>query len=155
MNGSYVIDRTLEIAAPADVVWEVITDFPRYGEWNPFILKCESSLVPGEPIDLRVKLMAVPQPQREWISEHVPGQRFGYSMKPMPLGALSSKRSHSVEPQVSGHTLYHSHFELNGWLMPVVRGLLGRRLEKGFAGMTTGIQTRAEQLWKQRQSAGR
>lgn len=152
---SYVIDRTLEINAPAEVVWEVITDFPRYGEWNPFILKCESTLKPGDPIDLRVKLMAVAQPQREWINEHTPGKRFGYSMKPMPLGALSSKRTHEVESVAGGRSLYHSHFELNGWLMPVVRGLLGARLQKGFAGMTVGIQSRAEQLWKQRQSAGR
>ena len=152
---SYVIDRTLDIAAPAELVWEVITDFPRYGEWNPFILKCESTLKPGDPIDLRVKLMAVAQPQREWINEHVPGQRFGYNMKPMPLGALSSRRTHAVEAVGGGGSRYHSHFELNGWLMPVVRGLLGSRLEQGFAGMTAGIQARAEQLWAQRQNPRR
>jgi len=147
---SYVIDRTLEIDAPADVVWNVITDFARYGEWNPFVVKCESTLKPGDPIDLRVKLMAVAQPQREWINEHVPGKRFGYSMKPMPAGALSSKRTHDVVAVGEGRSRYVSHFELNGWLTPVVTGLLGGRLQAGFAGMTEGIQKRAEQLWAQR-----
>lgn len=150
---SYVIDRTLEIAAPAEVVWEVITDFARYGEWNPFILECRSTLKPGDPIDLKVRLLSIPQPQREWINAHVSGQRFAYNMKPMPLGALTSLRSHDVEPAGVARSRYRSHFELNGWLRPVVTGLLGSRLQKGFAGMTEGIQRRAEQLWTQRQSA--
>lgn len=151
----YVIDRTVEIAAPAQLVWEVITDFPRYAEWNPFLLRCESSLKPGEAIDLRVKLLPIPQSQREWIREHVPGKRFAYNMKPMPAGALASLRSHDVEAIDSGRSRYRSYFELDGWLTPVVTGLLGGALQRGFAGMTGGIQQRAENLWKQRQPSGR
>jgi len=29
-----VLDTTFEIDAPAAAVWEALTDFPRYGEWN-------------------------------------------------------------------------------------------------------------------------
>ena len=66
-------DHVLEIDAPPAVVWEVITDFPRYTEWNPFVVGCNSTLEPGTPIDLRVKIFARPQDQREWMTEHVPG----------------------------------------------------------------------------------
>lgn len=148
---SFVIDRQLQIDAPPELVWEVITDFARYPDWNPFLLKCESTLKPGDPIDLRVRIFSIPQPQREWIHEHVPGRRFAYHMAPVPLGTLSSLRSHEVEA-AGGGTRYHSHFELNGWMAPVVKFLLGSRLEKGFAGMTEGIQKRAQALWAQRQN---
>lgn len=146
----FVIDKTLQIKAPPEVVWEVITDFASYKEWNPFILECKSTLKPGDPIDLKVQIFAIPQPQREWVKEFVPGRRFGYAMKPMPAGALSSQRSHDLQAEAGG-TRYQSYFHLDGWMMPLVRGMLGSRLEKGFEGMTQGIKTRAEELWAQRQ----
>jgi hypothetical protein len=143
-------DHVLVIDAAPEVVWEVLTDFPRYAEWNPFVVDCKSTLQPGEPIDLRVKLFTQPQDQREWMTEHVPGRRFAYRMKPFPLGALSSARSHDVESIGAGKTRYRSHFELRGWLVPVVRVVLGARLERGFDGMSNAIKDRAETLAQRR-----
>ena len=139
-------DHIHDIDAPAGVVWDVLTDFARYGEWNPFVVACRSTLRPGEPIDLKVKLFAKPQDQKEWMTEHTPGRSFAYGMKPFPFGALRSARSHLVEDLGNGRTRYTSHFQLEGWLVPVVRGLLGARLERGFAGMSAAIKARAEQL---------
>ncbi|WP_378732797.1 SRPBCC family protein [Nocardia brasiliensis] len=141
---AFVIDATVEIDAPAELVWQVITDFPRYGEWNPFVSECRSSLVPGEPIDMLVHLGPRPRRQREWIRSHTPGRELSYAMKPVPLGALHSLRSHTVTPLGDGRARYESHFELAGWLGPVVVALLGKRLQRGFASMTAGIKEQAE-----------
>ena len=143
---TYGQDHIHEIDAPAAVVWDVLTDFARYGEWNPFVVACRSTLKPGEPIDLKVKIFAKPQDQREWMTEHTPGRSFAYGMKPFPFGALRSERSHLVEDLGGGRSRYTSHFRLEGWLVPVVRGLLGARLECGYAQMATAIKARAEQL---------
>jgi hypothetical protein len=144
---AFIIDATLEIDASAERVWQVITDFPRYGEWNPFLAACSSTLKPGDPIDLQVRLSdSEPRAQREWILSHTPGREFSYGMKPAPLGALRSRRSHTVTSLGPDRCRYDSHFELAGWLQPLVRGLFGARLEQGFAGMTAGIKSRAETL---------
>jgi hypothetical protein len=144
---AFVIDATLDIEAPAELVWSVITDFPRYSEWNPFLRECRTTLKPGDPIDLQVQLFASgPRPQREWMLTHTPGKEFSYNMKPAPLGALHSRRSHTVTALGPGRSRYQSHFEIAGWLQPLVRGLLGGKLEQGFAGMTAGIKNRAEAL---------
>jgi len=144
----FVIDRTVEINASAETVWRVISDLPRYGEWNPFCLAAESSLQPGDPIAMTVQLTARPQRVVEVMKEFVPGKRFAYSMKPVPLGALSSLRSHDVEPLGPNRARYRSYFQLKGWLMPLVRLLLGRKLEQGFGSMTAAVVRRAEQLSK-------
>jgi uncharacterized protein YndB with AHSA1/START domain len=148
---AFVIDATLQIEASAELVWQVITDFPRYGEWNPFIPECRTTLQPGDPIDLQVILFPPRrQPQREWMLTHTPGREFSYRMKPAPLGALRSRRSHTVTPLGPGRSRYESHFELAGWAQPALKALLGRNLQRGFAGMTEGIRQRAELLQRQR-----
>lgn len=145
-------DREVQVAAPASVVWEVITDLGRYPEWNPFCLECRSTLKPGDPIHMKVNLTGKPQSVEEVMAEFVPGSRFAYHMKPMPLGALSSLRSHDVRARGAEQSSYRSHFELRGWLRPLVQGLLGRKLQNGFDAMTDAVKARAEQLWAQRRS---
>lgn len=148
--GMFKIEKVVEIQAPAEIVWEVITDFSRYPDWNPFCIACDTTMKPGDPIRMKVQLMPIPQNVEEVVDELVPGKRFAYHMKPAPLGALTSKRSHDVESLGAERTRYRSYFHLAGWVMPLVRGLLGGRLQIGFAGMTAGIQKRAEALWAQR-----
>lgn len=141
-----IIDATVEVNAPHDIVWDVITDFRRYSEWNPFVVECDSTLKIGDPIVMRVHVFeAFAQRQREIIFEHDPGRRFCYGVSGM-LGAIHSNRCHEVRSLDSASSEYRSHFELSGWLSPVVSGLLGRQLRRGFHAMTESIRTRSEQL---------
>lgn len=138
-----VIDATIEIDAPAAKVWEVLTDFERYGEWNTFCVEAASTLQPGDPIDMQVVLGGNRRAQREWIRSHTPGTEFSYTMKPVPLGALHSLRSHTVVPLGADRSRYESRFTLAGWLSPVVTLALGKHLRAGFAAMTAGVAERA------------
>jgi uncharacterized protein YndB with AHSA1/START domain len=139
--------HTIEIAAPAERVWQVIVDLDRYPEWNPFVVACRSSLRVGEPIEMRVRVFPfVAQPQRETILEHEPGRLLCYGLPRRGSGALVSRRCHEVEAQGASRARYVSRFELEGWMEPVVRTLLGRRLAAGFAAMSAAIGERAESL---------
>ena len=152
----FVIEEELEIAAPSGVVWEVITDLASYGQWNPFVVSCRSTLVVGDRIDMRVKIVSwLAQPQREIIQDHVPGQRLCYGLDGGRLGAVISRRCHDLQSIDPGRTRYRSRFALSGWMSPFTRLLLGTRLQRGFHLMTAGIRNRAEQLWNARQTAGR
>lgn len=144
-------DHNLEIDAPAELVWEVITDFPHYGEWNPFCLECTSTLKPGDTINMRVNLGRAPQKVVEIIESCVPGKGFSYHMKPLPLGALRSLRSHAIEACGADKSQYRSHFELSGWLLPLVAAMFGEGMQSGFEQMSAGVKQRAEDLWRQRQ----
>ncbi|MBL1073697.1 SRPBCC domain-containing protein [Nocardia sp. 2] len=144
---AFVIDITVDIDAPAELVWRVLTDVDKYGEWNPFCLECSTTLEPGTPIDMKVRLVgSTPKTQREYIRTHTPGHEFSYSMKPAPLGLLRSHRSHTLTDLGDGRTRYDSHFQLDGPLAPVVSGLLGSALKRGFGGMTAAVKTRSETL---------
>lgn len=141
------LDETVTIDAPAAVVWAVITDLPRYGEWNPFVVACRSTLAVGDPVVMRVHVFpAFAQSQRETVLEHVSGERLCYGIAGDRLGALASRRCHAVTAQGAHRSRYRSHFVLSGFLAPVVRGLLGARLARGFHAMTAALARRAEQL---------
>lgn len=144
---TFALRNDLAIAAPVDRVWEVITDLASYPEWNPFVVAARSSLVVGEPISMRVRVFpGFAQPQRETITRCVPRQRLCYGVEGIPGGALRSERCHELRAAGPAHTEYRSTFELTGWLAPLVRSLLGARLERGFRENTRALGERAESL---------
>jgi hypothetical protein len=125
-------------------VWRVVTDLAAYGEWNPFVVACESGLAPGDAILMRVHVFSsFAQSQREIVLEHAPGERLCYGLQG---ASLASRRCHHVAPAGPGRTRYESSFELSGWLAPLVRALLGSRLQRGFDGMAAALVRRAEAL---------
>ena len=139
------IQYTHEIRASADQVWQVLTDLDAYPQWNTFVESCQSTLAVGDVIDMRVRVLPfMAQPQREYIFEHEPGELLSYGIKPAPLGAMKSYRSHRIEPLEGKRCRYTSTFELSGWFAPVVGLLLGRFLRDGFRRMSQGIVDEAE-----------
>ena len=51
---------TVAIAAPAEQVWDVLVDFGRYREWNPFCVEAEGVLALGEPLKMKLKSYTAP-----------------------------------------------------------------------------------------------
>jgi hypothetical protein len=141
------IDHEHPISASAEIVWQVLTDLPSYGEWNPFVVAASSSLVVGEPIDMKVRVLSfMTQSQRETISHYEPGRSYCYGLARNRVGALHSERCHVVQPTGPDGCTYVSRFELAGWLSPLVSLLLGRSLRRGFTAMSAAVKERAESL---------
>lgn len=144
---TFAVRHVLDVAAPADRVWTVVADLPRYSEWNPFVVAARSSLAVGSPIVLRVRLIpGFVLTQREVVTECVRGLRLCYGIRPLPAGLLRSRRCQEVCAAGGGHSRYTSEFELSGALASGVRTLLGARLEAGFAAAARALKCRAEAL---------
>jgi hypothetical protein len=133
------------ITAPVNVVWEVITGFGDYGEWNSFTPACDAQLQPGAPITMTVKLGRRVIRQTESVSEVVPQSLFEYRMK--PLGPfLRSYRQHRITAAGPNDTQYQSVFVLYGWLSPIVGWLMAKDLAAGFERMSGELKKRAESV---------
>lgn len=46
---------TVDIAAPRKEVWDVLIDFERYREWNPFCVEASGKLKLGAPLTMKLK----------------------------------------------------------------------------------------------------
>jgi len=77
------VSETVEIAAPARVVWDILTDMPRYGEWNPFCVRAESTLEMGAPVQMTLVNYAAPGtlvPNCEFICAFEPERMISWEM---------------------------------------------------------------------------
>lgn len=139
--------HSVPVAAPAALVWQVLTDFEAYPLWNPFAQQVRCDFVVGGAIDMRVALVG---PwlirQREYITVISPGRSFTYAMKPLPGGLLRSQRTQTVVAVDEHASRYEASFRLEGLLAPVVKALLGRALIRGFDGVAAMVGPRAEYL---------
>ena len=51
---SYDIDTSIDIAAEPGAIWQVLTDFSSYEDWNPMLRKVETKLQLGAPVRFEV-----------------------------------------------------------------------------------------------------
>ena len=79
-----VASDRVTIAAPAELVWQVIVDFGSYGEWNTFCPSIEGKLALGEPLTMQVDLGNGLQEQVESITVLEPPRQIVWSMENKP-----------------------------------------------------------------------
>lgn len=49
------IDTEMEIHASPEKVWNLLTDFGRYGEWNPFIVRVDGKAAPASRLAVTIR----------------------------------------------------------------------------------------------------
>ncbi|MGH3033145.1 MAG: SRPBCC family protein, partial [Gaiellaceae bacterium] len=45
----------MEIAAPPERIWEILTDFASYPDWNPFIRRISGEPTVGSRLEVRIE----------------------------------------------------------------------------------------------------
>ena len=138
------IETTVEIDAPPAAVWRVLTDFPTYGEWNPFIPTIAGNVQVGERLTVRLEppggkgmtieptvLAAEPERELRWKGRLV-----------IP-GLFDGEHTFRIEP-IDGQRSRFVHGErFTGILVGFVKGILGKT-EAGFEQMNAALKQRVE-----------
>lgn len=133
-----------EIDAPPSVVWDVLLEFDRYPEWNPFVRAIEGVPATGERLEVtveppgsrrstfRAELVAVEENRRlAWV---------GRLLVPF---AFDGYHEFHLEPIDDGERTRLLHREtFRGALVPVL--LDSKRIERGFRATNEAIKARAE-----------
>jgi uncharacterized protein YndB with AHSA1/START domain len=70
------VHASADVAAPAERVWEVLTDWPRHAEWVPFT-RAEGGAAAGERIEARTGLGPIGFLDTMEISDWAPPHRVG------------------------------------------------------------------------------
>ncbi len=134
----------IEIEAPIDRVWQILLDFDRYGDWNPFTPRVATTLRIGDRVDLDVRLFGQRLLHRvEWVTRNEP-YTLGWEMRASSPRLLHAERLQVLTPRGRDRTHYRSEDVFHGLLRPVVLGLFGRAVERGFGDCARGLKAAAE-----------
>ncbi|MGZ6973822.1 MAG: SRPBCC family protein [Acidimicrobiia bacterium] len=140
------IRTEIEIHAPAEAVWAVLTDFAAYPEWSTFVERIEGPLEPGarlrvrlappggRAIGMRPKLLRVDAPHElRWLG------RLG-----LP-GIFDGEHRFEITPLGDGRVRLVQAETFRGILVPFLRAVR-RRAAEGFVALNEALKARAEGL---------
>lgn len=134
----------ISINAPADVVWEVLTDLDSYSEWNPHVVEAAGDVRVGARLRNRMQqstsrtitfkpTVTVVERERkfEWLGS------LGFR------GVFDGRHIFELEPTPVGTRLVQRE-EFTGILVPLFARSLDKGTKAGFEAMNLAIKQRAE-----------
>lgn len=150
------VSETVEIAAPARVVWAVLTDMPRYAEWNPFCVRAVSTLEMGAAVDMTLINYAVPGtlvPNCEYICAFEPERMISWEMVHSDFWPYPARRDQVIEPTGDASCRYFSTDAFLGNNGIHVFRFAGPWVKRAFDDSARALKARAELLYAQEQKA--
>jgi Polyketide cyclase / dehydrase and lipid transport len=137
------------IDAPAQLVWDVLMDLPRYGEWNPLAVRAESTLEIGAPVNMWLPDPA--NPGELWnIQEYIvlmePPHHFAYQRPLAENGSRDGRRDQYITELGPERCSYFTVDLFTGAGMKEHVEKHGAWVKRSFDDMALALKTRAEQL---------
>jgi uncharacterized membrane protein len=139
-----ITEDSIEIDAPAQLVWQIFSDVERWPEWTPSV----TSLVARDGTGLAVgKRFAIKQPGMSklvWkVTEIDSGESWTWAQR--SFGVLVTAR-HWVIPQPDGRTLVRQQLDQRGVLGALIGRLMIKKIRRFLEQEAQGLKARSEQL---------
>jgi hypothetical protein len=140
------VATSIQIAAPADKIWDVLVDLEKYPDWNPMFKTATGSVSVDQMLTISVrsqKLVMTPT-----ILVATPGQELRWlgSIGGFP-GMLDGNHYHIITDNGDGTCTFDHGEQLSGCLVPILDNLTGmfKNFEKGFLALNKSLKTRCEE----------
>ena len=137
----------IEIDASVERVWDILTDFASYPQWNPFIRRISGELKVGERLEVRLEppdsrgitlrptvLRAEPNRLMRWV---------GHLLVP---GLFDGEHSLATRPLEGNRVRFVQHEAFKGVLVRLLARSLDKDTLRGFEEMNDALKERAEAL---------
>jgi hypothetical protein len=140
------IITAIEIDAPAETVWTVLTDFDRYDEWNPY------TRIEGEPAEGTI-LTVSPGPEagrlptfRPRVLSAIPNQELRWLGHLYVRGLFDGEHQFRIEPIDEARSRLVQAETFSGVLVGLINRRYGAQTERNFEGVNEALKTRAESM---------
>lgn len=140
-----VYQTTFPVDASAERVWEVLTDFDRWAEWNPSVPSIAGEPREGSTVALTLAMPGRPSAKvKATLTEVVPERRLIWDGSVGPKWLFAGHREFLIDPQPGG-TVDLTHVEdVSGVLFPVFRVAMGSAIQRHHDGLNDALKARAE-----------
>lgn len=137
------IHTSIDIKASPKQVWEILTDFDRYAEWNPFVKKIEGKIAVGKRFyaeigDMKFKPVVVAFEEEkvfEWLGHVL-----------IPRIVFDGQHKFELVDNQDGTTRLNQSEKFSGILVPLMKKMLINKTKPGFESLNQALKERAEAL---------
>jgi hypothetical protein len=146
----------VEIDAPASVVWDVLVDLGNYGEWNPFCVKCESTLEIGAPVKMTITNTWNPGELTdvvEYVCAFEPPRLLSWEMYWSEAWPYAGRRDQVIETLGPERSAYRSTDAFLGETGVHIMRFAGGWISAAFTSTAKALKARAEAIYAQRRGA--
>ena len=146
------IEHRIGVQAPAEVIWEVISDLKSWESWNALYPKASGEIHIGSVLDLTLALPGQPPQQiRPTVLEWVPNEQLHWRLT-MLGGLVRTIRYFEIESLAAASCIVSNGEILGGLVGPRVGRRMGRNIHRGFTEMNEALKARAEMIWQRRKA---
>ena len=123
------LEAQIEINAPVDVVWQALTDFSTYPEWNPYILWAEGDVQEGSIV--KFKVVGQPFPFTAPIVSLVENKELIWEAR-QPVPGMQPRYIRRLEALDDNRTLFINREDFDGSIVPFISPMLNLMLKRYF-----------------------
>lgn len=140
------IKTSIDIKAPAARVWEVLTNFGAYKEWNPFIISSEGRAEVGSRLRNGMQLKASGKPQffNPKILKADTSKELRWRGSLFFRGIFDGEHYFQLEQLADGKTRLVQGEKFSGILSGPILGMILEDTVAGFKAMNEALKKRAE-----------
>jgi hypothetical protein len=139
------ITTEIEINAPSTVVWKVLTDFPSYGSWNPFIRQIKGNLIVGKRLSVFARLpCGLPMVLWPKILYFGIDQEISWLGSLLVSGLLDGEHLFMLEPSGEATVRFVQKEVYSGILLPIMWPWLKDQGFEAFGMMNRALKKTAE-----------
>jgi len=136
----------IDIAAPPERVWEVLSDLDAYGEWNPFIVEATGSATIGDRLTLRMQpTSGRERTLRPTVTDVRPDELLQWEGHLGVRGIMDVTHTFRLKPAPGEGTRLVQAEDFRGLLVPLVARTLERGTLPAFEAMNEALKRRAEE----------
>ena len=140
----YTITTSTDIAAPADRVWEVLSDLRAYARWNPEITVVSGHAAKGEALTLRVRSGSGTSTVRPTVTAADSARDLRWSSHYHEIGGLADgEQRFTIEPSGPGRVRFTQAETFRGIAVPFIHHALAASCSR-FDAMNAALKERAE-----------
>ena len=133
------------IDAPAQRVWDVLTDFGSFPDWNPFMQRASGELAVGNKLTVYLKPPGgMGMSFKPLIIEVDPGREFRWLGHLLMPGIFDGEHIFEIIPIGDASCRFVQREEFGGVLASLMLAMIGKSTKRGFNEMNQALKARAE-----------
>ncbi len=135
----------IDIEAPAERVWQILTDFTSYPEWNPFVRRISGEAQEGAQLEVYLQASgARGMTFRPTVLKAEPSREFRWRGKLFIQGLFDGEHVFEIEQLAENRVRFVQRESFRGLLTPMLLRMLENDTRRGFEEMNAALKSRAE-----------